>query len=156
VLAVEQQVPFDKLRAGSHPRRASVRNDIAQGTSFGTAEAVPFPTFAPPVIRSVILIAAPRRCATQKHLALTFVFPPLPRGLRGCGPGIVKTRQGWAAAAWVDREFMRDMGHPIRVENSRPATVWDTARTLGISKKRTEEFISCREERYAGAEARLF
>jgi hypothetical protein len=33
------------------------------------------------------------------------------------------------------------MRQPIRVDNSRPATVWDTARTLGVSKKRTEEII---------------
>lgn len=33
------------------------------------------------------------------------------------------------------------MHRPIRVDNSRPATVWDTARTLGVSKKRTEEII---------------
>jgi hypothetical protein len=31
---------------------ASVRNDIAHGTWFGTAEAVPLPTFAPPVFPS--------------------------------------------------------------------------------------------------------
>jgi hypothetical protein len=33
------------------------------------------------------------------------------------------------------------MRQPIRVDNSRPASVWDTARTLGVSKKRTEEII---------------
>jgi hypothetical protein len=33
------------------------------------------------------------------------------------------------------------MHRPIRVDNSHPATVWDTARTLGVSKKRTEEII---------------
>jgi hypothetical protein len=33
------------------------------------------------------------------------------------------------------------MPQPIKVDNSRPATVWDTARTLGVSKKRTEEII---------------
>jgi hypothetical protein len=33
------------------------------------------------------------------------------------------------------------MHRPIRVDNSRPATVWDTARTLGVSKRRTEEII---------------
>jgi hypothetical protein len=33
------------------------------------------------------------------------------------------------------------MHRPIRVDNSRPANVWDTARTLGVSKKRTEEII---------------
>jgi hypothetical protein len=33
------------------------------------------------------------------------------------------------------------MQRPIRVDNSRPATVWDTARTLGVSKKRTAEII---------------
>ncbi len=33
------------------------------------------------------------------------------------------------------------MHRPIIVDNSRPATVWDTARTLGVSKKRTEEII---------------
>jgi len=31
--------------------------------------------------------------------------------------------------------------HPIRVDNSDPATVEDTARTLGVSKKRTDELI---------------
>jgi hypothetical protein len=33
------------------------------------------------------------------------------------------------------------MRQPIRVDNSRPMTVYDTARTLGVSKKRTEEII---------------
>jgi hypothetical protein len=42
--------------------------------------------------------------------------------------------------AWggVYTEFMQ---RPIRVDNSRPATVWDTARTLGVSRKRTEAII---------------
>ena len=31
--------------------------------------------------------------------------------------------------------------HPIGVDNSDPATVDDTARTLGVSKKRTDELI---------------
>lgn len=31
--------------------------------------------------------------------------------------------------------------HPIRVDNSEPATVRDTAKTLGVSKKRTDELI---------------
>ena len=33
------------------------------------------------------------------------------------------------------------MARPIRVDNSRPATVRDTARTLGVSKTRTDEII---------------
>lgn len=33
------------------------------------------------------------------------------------------------------------MAQPIKVDNSRPASVWDTARTLGVSRKRTEEII---------------
>jgi hypothetical protein len=33
------------------------------------------------------------------------------------------------------------MAHPITVDNSRPATVRDTARILGVSKKRTNELI---------------
>jgi hypothetical protein len=33
------------------------------------------------------------------------------------------------------------MRQPIRVDNSRPVTVYDTARILGVSKKRTEEII---------------
>ena len=33
------------------------------------------------------------------------------------------------------------MARPIRVDNSRPATVRDTARTLGVSKRRTDELI---------------
>lgn len=33
------------------------------------------------------------------------------------------------------------MHRPIIVDNSRPATVWDTARTLGVSKKRVKEII---------------
>jgi hypothetical protein len=33
------------------------------------------------------------------------------------------------------------MAHPIRVDNSRPATVRDTARILGVSKSRTDELI---------------
>jgi hypothetical protein len=31
--------------------------------------------------------------------------------------------------------------HPIRVDNSRPATVQDTAKALGVSKRRTDELI---------------
>jgi hypothetical protein len=33
------------------------------------------------------------------------------------------------------------MRQPIRVDNSRPMTVYDTARALGVSKKRTEAII---------------
>jgi hypothetical protein len=33
------------------------------------------------------------------------------------------------------------MRQPIRVDNSRPMTAYDTARVLGVSKKRTEEII---------------
>ncbi len=33
------------------------------------------------------------------------------------------------------------MPQPIRVDNSRPVTVRDTARTLGVSKKRTDELV---------------
>jgi hypothetical protein len=33
------------------------------------------------------------------------------------------------------------MARPIRVDNGRPATVRDTARTLGVSKTRTDELI---------------
>lgn len=33
------------------------------------------------------------------------------------------------------------MAHPITVDNSRPATVRDTARILGVSKKRTNQLI---------------
>jgi hypothetical protein len=33
------------------------------------------------------------------------------------------------------------MRQPIIVDNSRPATVWETARTLGVSRKRAEEII---------------
>jgi hypothetical protein len=33
------------------------------------------------------------------------------------------------------------MRQPIKVDNSRPATVWDTARILGVSKRRTEQII---------------
>src|SRR5271168_3195799 len=41
------------------------------------------------------------------------------------------------------------MRQPIRVDNSRPVSVYDTARTLGVSKKRAEAII--REvERTAG------
>jgi hypothetical protein len=47
------------------------------GVSVGTAKAVPFPTFASPVIRSAILIAALKLCATQKHPLLTFAIPTL-------------------------------------------------------------------------------
>ncbi len=34
-----------------------------------------------------------------------------------------------------------NMRQPIRVDNSRPMTVYDTARILGVSKKRTEAII---------------
>ena len=33
------------------------------------------------------------------------------------------------------------MARPIRVDNSRPATVRDTARTLGVSERRTDEIV---------------
>jgi hypothetical protein len=33
------------------------------------------------------------------------------------------------------------MPHPIKVDNSRPVTAYDTARTLGVSKKRTAQII---------------
>jgi hypothetical protein len=33
------------------------------------------------------------------------------------------------------------MQHRIKVDNSRPATVRDTARILGVSKKRTDELV---------------
>ena len=33
------------------------------------------------------------------------------------------------------------MPQPIRVDNERPATVRDTARVLGVSKKRTDELV---------------
>jgi len=33
------------------------------------------------------------------------------------------------------------MQHRIKVDNRRPATVRDTARTLGVSKKRTDEVV---------------
>jgi len=36
---------------------------------------------------------------------------------------------------------MKPMAQPIRVDNSRPATAFDTARILGVSKKRTEAII---------------
>jgi hypothetical protein len=39
------------------------------------------------------------------------------------------------------RYIMKPMAQPIRVDNSRPATAFDTARVLGVSKKRTEAII---------------
>jgi hypothetical protein len=33
------------------------------------------------------------------------------------------------------------MAQPIKVDNSRPATAYDTAQTLGVSKKRTDQII---------------
>lgn len=33
------------------------------------------------------------------------------------------------------------MAQPIKVDNRRPATVRDTARILGVSKKRTDELV---------------
>ena len=33
------------------------------------------------------------------------------------------------------------MAHPIKVDNSQPATVRDTARALGVPKKRTDELV---------------
>jgi hypothetical protein len=37
--------------------------------------------------------------------------------------------------------YNHSMRQPIRVDNSRPATPFDTARILGVSKKRTEAII---------------
>jgi hypothetical protein len=39
------------------------------------------------------------------------------------------------------RDYNYRMARPIRVDNSRPATVRDTARTLGVSKRRTDELV---------------
>jgi hypothetical protein len=39
------------------------------------------------------------------------------------------------------KEYNYRMARPIRVDNSRPATVRDTAKTLGVSKTRTDELI---------------
>src|SRR5258708_29376773 len=39
------------------------------------------------------------------------------------------------------RAYNQPMAHPIIVDNSRPATVRDTARILGVSKKRTNQLI---------------
>jgi hypothetical protein len=39
------------------------------------------------------------------------------------------------------RDYNNRMARPIRVDNSRPATVRDTARTLGVSKRRTDELV---------------
>jgi type I restriction enzyme M protein len=53
--------------------------------------------------------------------------------------------EGWATGA----AYIENMRQPIRVDNSRAVTVCYTARTLGVSKKRTEAII--REvERTAG------
>jgi hypothetical protein len=41
----------------------------------------------------------------------------------------------------ISRAYNQLMAHPIRVDNSRPATVRDTARLLGVSKSRTDELI---------------
>ena len=41
----------------------------------------------------------------------------------------------------IAKEYNNCMARPIRVDNSRPATVRDTARTLGVSKRRTDELI---------------
>jgi hypothetical protein len=38
-------------------------------------------------------------------------------------------------------DYNEGMLRPIRVDNSRPASVRDTARTLGVSKKRTDELV---------------
>ena len=37
--------------------------------------------------------------------------------------------------------YNKYMQHRIKVDNSRPATVRDIARTLGVSKKRTDELV---------------
>jgi hypothetical protein len=39
------------------------------------------------------------------------------------------------------RAYNNHMRQPIRVDNSRPMTAYDTARVLGVSKRRTEEII---------------
>jgi hypothetical protein len=44
------------------------------------------------------------------------------------------------------RDYNECMAQPIQVDNSRPATVRDTAETLGVSKKRTDEL----SERFTG------
>jgi hypothetical protein len=41
----------------------------------------------------------------------------------------------------VGPAYNNQMRQPIRVDNSRPVTVYDTARILGVSKKRTEAII---------------
>jgi hypothetical protein len=37
--------------------------------------------------------------------------------------------------------YNHPMQQPIKVDNSQPATAYDTARTLGVSKRRTEQII---------------
>jgi hypothetical protein len=125
------------LTAGSSRASASVRNDIAHGTSFGTAKAVPFP-----VNRSAIVIAVLKRCATQNRKRIPV---RLLRVLRSAAQGGLSLRfaiawmtSGERFLKWVYTVFMPQ---PIKVDNSEPVTAYDTARTLGVSKKRTEQII---------------
>lgn len=39
------------------------------------------------------------------------------------------------------RVYTEHMAHPIRVDNSRPATVEETAKALGVSKRRRDEIV---------------
>lgn len=58
---------------------------------------------------------------------------------RPCGrPFLAAFRKGGHDDAVA---YNKTMPHPITVDNSRPATVHDTARILGVSKKRTNQLI---------------
>jgi hypothetical protein len=60
-------------------------------------------------------------------------------GLKACPsrPCPLPNPEGWATGT----AYNNQMRQPIRVDNSRPVTVYDTARILGVSKKRTEAII---------------
>jgi hypothetical protein len=44
------------------------------------------------------------------------------------------------------RSYNQDMPRPIRINNSRPATVRETAKILGVSKRRTDELVRLVEQ----------
>ena len=47
----------------------------------------------------------------------------------------------WANQGRCTQVYTEYMAHPIRVDNSRPATVEETAKTLCVSKARTDEIL---------------
>ena len=124
VMPADSRFPSASLRAGSHRAFSPVRNDKAL----------------------LELAAGQKSCPSR---------PPLPKSPEGWGveshPSAPQRAGSFANDArpfdsaqgriWGTPAYNNHMRQPIRVDNSRPATPFDTARILGVSKKRTEAIV---------------